>query len=250
MSTSRRRNKIKLIHGQTTLGKTNNKKRRRSTGENNSISKRHNSIPDSSQVYDTVDTDKTDLGEITVTMSNIHVESVSNTTTMLDEIKKMEEQLSEKITSNKDKEISELEERLNNNIRSTIDASMKDALKVIQTSICMAVQNNPIIRSHDEEIKGLKDENLRLNRKVQQLTVEQGHMKKQLTKIETKCLDHSLIIRGIPKEFKETEQMICDKLHRALSLRMQGETEGDKLESAKQIVIKSCCRLGSSGGST
>ena len=44
----------------------------------------------------------------------------------------MEERLSEKITSNKDKEISELEERLNNNIRSTIDAFIKDALKVMQ----------------------------------------------------------------------------------------------------------------------
>ena len=41
-------------------------------------------------------------------MSNIQVES--NAMNMLEEIKKMEEQLSEKITSNKDKEISELEE--------------------------------------------------------------------------------------------------------------------------------------------
>ena len=89
MSTSRRGKKIKLIQGQTTLDKTKNKKRWRSTGENNSISKRCNSIPDSSQVYDTADTDKANLGEITVTMSNIHVESAS--TTMLDEIKKMEE---------------------------------------------------------------------------------------------------------------------------------------------------------------
>ena len=195
-------------------------------------------------MYDTVDTDNTDLSEVTVTMSNIHVESASNTSSMLNEIKKMEERLSEKITCNKDKEISDLEERLNNNIRNTIDASIKDALKVMQTLICTAVQNNLIIQSHNEEIKGLKDENRRLNRKVQQLTVQQGCMKRQFMKIETKCLDHSLIIRGIPEEFKETEQMISDKLHRALSVIMQGETEEDKLASANQIVIKSCHRLG------
>ena len=106
----------------------------------------------------------------------------------------MEEQLLEKITSNKDKEKSELEERLNNNIRSTIDTSIKDALKVMQTMICTAVQNNPTIKSHSDEIQGLKDENLRLNGKVQQLTAEQGCMKNQLTKIETKSLDHCLII--------------------------------------------------------
>ena len=79
---------------------------------------------------------------------------------------------------------------------------------------------------------------------MQQLTAEQGRMKKQLTKIETKSLDHSLIIRGIPEEFKETEQMICDKLYHTLSTIMHGEIEEEKLESAKQIVIKSCCRLG------
>ena len=92
--------------------------------------------------------------------------------------------------------------------------------------------------------KRSKEENRKLNRQVQQLTVEQGRMKKQLTKIENKCLDHSLIIRGIPEEFKETEQMISDKLHHALSVLMQGETEEDKLASANQIAIKSCRRLG------
>ena len=136
-------------------------------------------------MHDIEDTHKNKVSEIITTMSNIQVESTTNANSMLDKIKKMEEQLYEKIASNKDKEISELEERLNNNIRSTIDASIKDALKVMQTSIFTAVQNNPIIKSHSDKIQGLKDENLRLNQKVQQLTAEQGHMKKQLTKIET-----------------------------------------------------------------
>ena len=39
-----------------------------------------------------------------------------------------------------------------------IDTSIKDALKVMQTSICTAVQNNPIIHSHSVEIKGLREE--------------------------------------------------------------------------------------------
>ena len=232
------------VQGQTTLDKAKNKKRWRSTGENTSINKGCNSILDLSQLHDTAtDTDKVDCSEIIGKMPNIHVDAAS-TSTMLDEIKKMEERLSTKITTNKDKEITEMEERLNNNIRSTIDTSIKDAPKVMQTSICTAVQNNPVIQSHSVEIKGLREENLRLNQKVQQLTAEQGHMKKQLTKIETKSLDHSLIIRGIPEEFKETEQMICDKIHCILSMIMQGETEEEKLASAKQIVIKNCHRLG------
>ena len=221
-----------------------NKKRRRPTGENHSTNKRCNSLPDLSNVHNIEDTHQNKVSEITAMMSKFQVESSASTNSMLEEIKKMEERLSEKITSNKDKEISELEERLNNNIRSTIDASIKDALKVMQTTICTAVQNNPTIKSHSEEIQGLKNENLWLNRKVQQLTAEHGHMKKQLTKIKTKSLEHCLIIRGLPEEPKEIEQMMRDKLHNSLATIMQGETEEEKLDSAKQIVIKNCRRLG------
>ena len=114
----------------------------------------------------------------------------------------------------------------------------------MQATICSAVQNNPTIKSHSEEIQGLKNENLRLNRKVQQLTEEHGRMKKQLTKIETKSLEYCLIIWGLPEELKETEQMMCDKLHNSLATIMQGKTEKEKLDNAKQIVIKNCCRLG------
>ena len=117
-------------------------------------------------------------------MSDIHVET--NAMNMLEEIKKMEERLTQKITSNKDKEISDLEEWLNNNIRSTIDTSIKDALLVMQTSICTAVQNNAKVKSHSTEIQGLKEENLRLNRKVQQLTVEQIAWRDKLQKSKPK----------------------------------------------------------------
>ena len=163
---------------------------------------------------------------------------------MLREIKKMEERLSEKITTSKNQEITEMEERLNNNIRTTIDTSIKDALRVIQTSLNSSVENNPIINSHSVQLKDLQDENSRLNRKVQQLTAEQGRMKQQLSKIENIALENSLIIRGLPEVFKETEPMIIDKLHRVLSKIMQGDTDKLKIANAKQITVKSCHRLG------
>ena len=195
MSEPKRGKKIKLIQGQSVLNLTgNNKKRRRLTGEDYSLCKRRNSLPDLTEIHSTEDTHDSKVTDITKTMLNIHVEASNRN--MLKEIQKMEERLSEKITSNKDKEIAELEERLNNNIRNTIDASIKDALQVMQTSLCTAVQNNSTIKTHTAEIQGLKEENLRLNRKVQQLTVEQNRMKRQITKIETKGLDQCLIIRG------------------------------------------------------
>ena len=61
-------------------------------------------------------------------MADAKTDPNSATITMLHEIKKMEERLSEKITTSKDQEITEMEERLNNNIRTTIDTFIKDAL--------------------------------------------------------------------------------------------------------------------------
>ena len=69
-------------------------------------------------------------------------------------------------------------------------------------------------------------------------------MKNQLTRIESKHLDQSLIIRGITKEFKETEVIICEKIHQILSNIMQGDTDEEKLVATRYIVIKNCKRLG------
>ena len=89
--------------------------------------------------------------------------NTSMSSPLLDKIMKMEARLTASITTNRDKDISEMETRLNANIESTIDSSIKDALKVMQTSLCSAVQNNPLIQTHSTELKGLKEENIRLN---------------------------------------------------------------------------------------
>ena len=168
----------------------------------------------------------------------------STNSAMLDEIMKMEARLMASITTNRDKDISEMETRLNANIRSTIDASIKDALKLMQTSLCTAVQNNPLVQSHSMEIKGLREENDWLNRKVQQLAAEQVKMKRQLNKIEMKNLDRSLIVRGVAEEAKESEAVNVDKLYHILSNIMQGETDAEKLLAARHMVIKNCRHLG------
>ena len=69
-------------------------------------------------------------------------------------------------------------------------------------------------------------------------------MKNQLTRIESKHLDRSLIIRGITEEFKETEVIICEKIHQILPNIMQGDTDEEKLIATKCIVIKNSKRLG------
>ena len=133
----------------TTPNESKGKKHRRSTGEKIVSPKKRNPAADQ-----TVDPN---------TMADAKTDPNSATLTMLREIKKMEERLSEKITMSKDQEITEMEERLNNNIRTTIDISIKDALRVIQTSLNSSIENNPIINSHSAQLKNLQDENSRLN---------------------------------------------------------------------------------------
>ena len=228
------------------------KKRRRSTGEKPQAKKRvdwpcGSQTPNPPQLLDN-NLHSDSQGHIACKLSSMHMDETNRSTTstspMLDEIMNMEARLTASITTNRDKELSDMETRLNTNIRSTIDSSIKDALKVMQTSICTAIQNNPLIQTHNVEIKGLREENTRLNRKVQQLSAKQAKMKRQLNKIKAKNLDRSMIIRGILEETKETEATLIQKIHRSLTAIMSGESEEDKLESARQIGIISCKRLG------
>ena len=158
-----------VLEGKTT------KKRRRSTGEKSTAKKRAN-LPSESPPKEGTSSvlveQPLEHQQITKKMANVQMEEAKTKSPMLEEIMKMEARLTASITTGRDKDISELETRLNENIKSTIDNSIKEALKVMQTSICTSVQNNPIIKSHSTEIKGLQEENLRLNRKVQQLSAE------------------------------------------------------------------------------
>ena len=222
------------------------KKRRRLTGEKFSSNKRVNLPSDiqSKEEFNSSTKEALAQQQITERMSNIQVNKTDSNSPMLEEIMKMEARLTVSITTGRQNDISELESRLKENIKSTIGSSIKEALKVMQSSICTSVQNNPTIKSHSKEIERLREENLRLNRKVQQLSAEQHKMKNQLTKIESKHLDRSLIIRGITEEFKETEAIICEKIHQILSNIMQGDTGEEKLVAARRIVIKNCKRSG------
>ena len=53
-----------------------------------------------------------------------------------------------------------------------------------------------------------------------------------------------MIIRGIIEEPKETKVTLVQKIHRVLTSIMNGESDEDKLESARQIGIICCKRLG------
>ena len=53
-----------------------------------------------------------------------------------------------------------------------------------------------------------------------------------------------MIIRGITEDIMDTEASTIEKIHRILLDIMNGDTDEDKLLSARRIAIKSCKRLG------
>ena len=156
----------------STSQKITSKKGRRSTGEK-PLAKKQTDTPCNPTSNPTLSlhTIPNTIGQehIASRMSNMQMEDTATITksdsSMLVEIMKMEARLTASITTNREKEISDMEVRLNANIQNTIDTSIKDALKVMQTSICTAVQNNPLIQSHNLEVKELREKNVRLNRK-------------------------------------------------------------------------------------
>ena len=102
-----------------------------------------------------------EVTDISNTMSNVNITSLTgDATTMLTEIKKMEVRLTASIKETRDKEMSDMEERLSSIISTTIN----DAVKGIQSSLYMLVNNNPVIQEHSTEILTLRNENTALNR--------------------------------------------------------------------------------------
>ena len=134
------------------------KKRRRSTGEKPIAKKRADCSSNLPSTTKTLSNNKNSTQEEVVNkMSTIRMQDLNSgaNSPMLDQIMKMEARLTASITTSRDKDISEMEARLNVNIRSTIDTSIKVAIQIMQTSICSAVQNNPQIKAHSTELKGL-----------------------------------------------------------------------------------------------
>ena len=137
-----------------------------------------------------------------------------------------------------------MEERLNNNIKTTIDNSIKEALQTMQASICTAVQNNPMIRMHSVEFTGLKEENLRLKQELQYLSAEQGKLENRMERIENRHLENCVIIRGLKEEYKETDEAGRTKIYSELSNLFTEESDEERYNMARRLVIRRCKRLG------
>ena len=161
-------------------------------------------------------------------------------TTMLEEIKNMEERLKISMKENREKEISDMEAKMKVIIKNTV----KESIKTMSDTINTTIVTNPVIQTNTGNINVLKEENTRLNHEIQYLAAEQAKLKFQLTKLETRNLENMLIIRGIREEPKENEEMCCEKIYRELANTILGSDPEERFTTAKTLTIRKCRRLG------
>ena len=156
-----------------------------------------------------------------------------------------------------DTQMSEMESRLSNNItasvtaglRAIIDSSVKEALETIKNSVDDAIQTNPTIKNHSEQLDSLETENILLKSKVSVMEGEQKKLRLKLNQIENKSLQQCIIIKGIKEEEWEKETVSKNKIYKELSylvspdreLKDKAEEQKYRLKMAKHLEIR-CCK--------
>ena len=141
---------------------------------------------------------------------------------------------------NREKEISDMEIK----IKAIIENSMKESIASISSAINNTISANPIVQSNVGNIQSLKRENITLKKELQHLAAEQTKLKMQMTKIESRSLEYTVIMRGIREEPKETEDSCCDKIYRELANTISGSDPEERYTTAKTLSIRKCHRLG------
>ena len=159
-----------------------------------------------------------------------------------------------------DTQMSEMESRLSTNItasvtaglRAIIDSSVKEALETIKNSVDEAIESNPTIKNHSEQLDSLETENILLKSKVSVMEGEHKKMKSKLDQIEDRSLRQCIIIKGIKEDEWEKECTNREKIYKELSylvspdrtFKDKPEEHKYRLKMAKQLEIRCCKRIG------
>ena len=157
------------------------------------------------------------------------------------ELKQTEERLHTSLTTSL---TMSLTSNLKEELKGIVSESIKGAVDTLNRAASRFEDCSGALQKHDEEIKGLKEENDKLLQKVTVLETEHGLLKSKLSAIERKTLECCLVFKGIPDTDLEKETVTIQKLYWELSRTVDGETEAERISGAKNMLIKRCKRLG------
>ena len=79
-------------------------------------------------------------------------------------------------------------------MKTVVNSSIQEALKNITSTIAKVVAEDPNINKQKHSILQLQTENPHLTQKVQVLDNEYNNLKSQISTIEQRSLDHTLIM--------------------------------------------------------
>ena len=91
-----------------------------------------------------------------------------------------------------------LTSNLKEELKGIVSESIKGAVDTLNRAASRFKDCSGALQKHDEEIKGLKEENDKLLQKVTILETEHGLLKSKLSAIEWKILECCLVFEGIP----------------------------------------------------
>ena len=109
-----------------------------------------------------------------------------------------------------------------------------------------AIETNPTVVQHGEQLDSLETENLLLKARVSTMEGQHTQMKRRLVNMENKALLQNLIFRGIQEDERERETTSRHQVYVELTTLVGAETDAKekKLELAKKLEIRSCKRVG------
>ena len=221
-------NKKRHLSAETEAKKSNGKRRPTSTTTPNRFS--------------TIDP----IPELSNKMSTVAMnsEKTENKDPMVVAIEGMEVRLKASMKENRNEEITEMENRLKLNMKEVIESSIQRAIDTMGNTIHQMIANNPTVHSTSSEVSILKEENQRLKQELQHLSAEQGKLENRMERMENRHLENCVIIRGIREEYRETDEAGRIKIYSELSNLFTEESDEDRYNMARRLVIRRCKRLG------
>ena len=196
-------------------------------------SPQHDTPPTKKQEMDPKETDRQPSAKLDQS-ANLDQGTYKHIDTKLTEMeKRLESALSESITKN-----------VTAGLKDIIDSSLKEALDTMSKNVNKAIEENPTVKQHGEQIDSLETENMMLKSKVRKMEGNQKEMTKKINEIEQKSLQNNLIIKGITEEEWEKEDVSRTKIQKEIAKIAPGSSDTMKLKAAKKMKIRCCKRVG------
>lgn len=159
---------------------------------------------------------------------------------LVDTVTQTERRLNESMKENMKRTVKEtIKESVKSNMRETIDEKLMPMQADIKKLLTAKEDTEALVSS----VNTLTEETKKIERKCTKIELENEKLKERLKDIETKLLDSSITIHGMPENKWEEDPERCELVRYVLSTALPGTTD-EKILAASKIQIRSTERLG------